>query len=358
MGRRKVAIALMALTLAVAACSGGGGGGKEAVTKGVLEEEDREFPIGPTTYVVSADAPSPEGKNHLYALFNPVGLRVQPGDTVVFENHSTQAPHTVTFGTDDAEGAEPPAVLTTAGQPNPAVFAPCYLDTPLPTGAEACPAPAAAVPPAYKGVGYWNSGALTPGGVTPEGGAKIAFTLARETPVGSYHFGCLLHSEMTGLLNVVETDDERRMPEEMAKKAKRNQRVVTAAADKLVEPARTDGTSITAGWGDTLTAVNRFAPASLTVKAGQKVTWKGASPFEPHTITFESPFKSPDEPGVFRPGGVKSGSRYTDGFAHSGVIGPKPFKEESFELVLPEPGIYSYRCVLHPGMAGQVIVTP
>jgi plastocyanin len=74
-------------------------------------------------------------------------------------------------------------------------------------------------------------------------------------------------------------------------------------------------------------------------------------------VTFESPFKSPEEPGTFVPGGVASGARYTKGFSNSGLFGAQPFPTDSFSLVFTRAGTYSYICVLHPGMAGQVEVT-
>jgi len=95
----------------------------------------------------------------------------------------------------------------------------------------------------------------------------------------------------------------------------------------------------------------------MNVKVGQSVTWKVGSPEEPHTVTFESPFKTPEDPGVLTPGGARSGARYSGGFAHSGLIGAKPFATDTFSLVFTKPGTYAYGCALHPGMGGQVVVT-
>lgn len=351
MGRRRAAIALVALALLATAC----GGGSEQTSEGVVDDGYRQFPRGPQTYTVSAGAPSPEGQNREYAFFSPVSLRVRPGDTVVFENRSTQSPHTVTFGAAGIGDSKVPSPLTTAARPNPAVFEPCYLTDLLPNDAEACPAPAPATPPAYQGAGYWNSGALAPAGA--EGPHQVSFTVAPETPVDTYSYRCLLHRSMHGSITVVEGDEERKTPADMAKRAGREHRALTAAAEKLTEPAPAEGVTVTAGWGDSVTAINRFSPAVATVKAGQKVTWKTAIPVGGHTVTFASPFQSPREPAAFAPGGAPTGSRYTGGFAHSGLIGPEPFPTDTFELVFPEPGTYRYVCVLHPGMGGEVVVT-
>ena len=53
---------------------------------------------GPLTYAVAVDGPSPEGRNISLAAYFPGGLKVHAGDTVVFDNKSTQAPHTISFG--------------------------------------------------------------------------------------------------------------------------------------------------------------------------------------------------------------------------------------------------------------------
>jgi plastocyanin len=144
----------------------------------------------------------------------------------------------------------------------------------------------------------------------------------------------------------------------VATRAKRQASVALQAAAAMAEPAPPAGDpAVTAGWGNYVTAVNRFSPAVLNIKAGQTVTWKGASLAEPHTVTFDSPFKTPEDAGVFTPGGARAGARYSGGFAHSGLIGAKPFPAETFSLVFTKPGTYPYVCVLHPGMAGQVVAT-
>jgi plastocyanin len=116
-------------------------------------------------------------------------------------------------------------------------------------------------------------------------------------------------------------------------------------------------TAVTAGWGDELVAVNRFSPVSVSVKVGDTVTWTGQSPYMPHTISFESPFRGPSDPDAFLPAGAKSGSAYSGAVAHSGTIGPPPeFPTNSFSLKFTKAGTYTYICILHPGMAGVVEV--
>ena len=359
-------------TIAVVALLLGGCSQSASKTSGGAVEDT---PTGPQTYAVAMDAPSPEGQNLGLAAYLPLGVAVRPGDTVIFENRSTDAPHTVSFGVPpfDPEG---PALVTKGGRPNPVVFEPCFAETLPAADTEACPAPPAASPPPYDGTGFWNSGVVPPGGrvtlqVAPRA-AQVAEPVTEpvaegeseaeappdETP--TYLFGCLLHHYMGGHLEVVENDSDRETPTEVAERAEKNRVSILALAEKQAEspPSAGDGTAVTAGWGTKVVAVNRFDPAVMRVKAGQSVTWRPLSPFEPHTVTFKSPFQAPEEPGVFSPVGVPNGGRYTGGLAHSGLLGPRPFPADSYSLVFAKPGTYSYVCVLHPGMAGQVEVTP
>jgi plastocyanin len=70
----------------------------------------------------------------------------------------------------------------------------------------------------------------------------------------------------------------------------------------------------------------KFAPATLTVKAGARVTWTN-SDTAPHTATAA---------GTFDTGTLKQGASKT--------------------LVLSKPGSYSYVCAFHPFMKGTVEV--
>jgi plastocyanin len=70
-----------------------------------------------------------------------------------------------------------------------------------------------------------------------------------------------------------------------------------------------------------------FAPASITVKAGTKVTWTNKDSTT-HTITSDT--------GAF----------------DSGNLAPNA----SFSVTFSTPGTFSYHCSLHPSMLGTVIV--
>jgi plastocyanin len=70
-----------------------------------------------------------------------------------------------------------------------------------------------------------------------------------------------------------------------------------------------------------------FAPATLTVKAGTKVTWVNRDD-EPHTAA--------DTDKRFKSSTLDTGDK--------------------FSFTFNEPGTYNYYCTLHPKMTGQIIV--
>jgi plastocyanin len=72
---------------------------------------------------------------------------------------------------------------------------------------------------------------------------------------------------------------------------------------------------------------NRFDPVAVEVAAGTTVTWSFEDGGTPHDVTGE---------------GWKSG---------------KPQSEGSFTHAFDQPGTYDYRCTLHGGMDGRVVVT-
>jgi plastocyanin len=72
---------------------------------------------------------------------------------------------------------------------------------------------------------------------------------------------------------------------------------------------------------------NRFSPGAIQVPAATAVTW-----------TFEDGLIPHDVKG--------------DGFASG-----KPRRDGSFTHTFDRPGTYTYRCTLHDGMDGRVVVT-
>jgi plastocyanin len=70
-----------------------------------------------------------------------------------------------------------------------------------------------------------------------------------------------------------------------------------------------------------------FEPATVTVEAGQEVTWKNHDPAE-HTVT-------------------QVGGGFDSGTMAAGA---------TFRTTFDQPGEYRYICALHPGMKGRVVV--
>ncbi len=270
---------------------------------------------GPLTYTVAVDGPSPEGKNIQLTAFFPAALKVHAGDTIVFDNRSTQAPHTITFGIKPDRSNSPSPVTKAAGF-NPAVFGPCVSAAEPTPDLEACPEPPAAQTAAYSGKGYWNSGALVPT-VAPEGPKQVEVKLEESIPAGQYLYACVLHPFMGGVVTVAAADSQRQDPKEVEALIPEQSAQAAAAAAAIPDPGPAAG-QVATGWGDKLVAVNRFEPAVEEVKAGETVTWKTGSPFEPHTVTFPT---------------------------------------DTFSLRFTKAGTYEYVCALHPGMAGTVKVT-
>jgi plastocyanin len=70
-----------------------------------------------------------------------------------------------------------------------------------------------------------------------------------------------------------------------------------------------------------------FMPTTLTVNAGEQVTWVNKDD-EPHTVVSDA--------GLFR-----SGAMDTD---------------ESFSFKFDKPGTYHFTCSIHPRMVGTIVV--
>jgi plastocyanin len=340
--RKGLVIITVALALVGAAC------GKDSKTKSA------SGPAGPQTYAIDMDVDGPP--QFQVAAYFPAAAIVRPGDTIVFENKAKGHGHTVTFGI-KADSSNRPAAVTATGEESALPFSPCFTDQEATAALTSCPSPPnPAAPPAYAGKGYWSSGVLSRAG-GPAFPSKITMKLADTIAPGDYRYQCMLHPFHVGTIRVAAKDAERLAPDAVRAAADRAITKAVADAAAIKTPAASPGT-VTAGWGTRIIAVMSFDPGNITTKVGEAVTWKNASPFEPHTVTFQSPFKGPADKGATAPAGVKSGGAYTSGLTSSGVFGPPPFFPAStFSLTFTKPGTYPYVCTLHAGMAGVVTVT-
>ena len=72
---------------------------------------------------------------------------------------------------------------------------------------------------------------------------------------------------------------------------------------------------------------NRFTPAAIQVPAGTEVTWTFKDGFVPHDVAADD---------------------FTSG---------EPRRKGTFTHTFDRPGTYPYRCTVHDGMTGRVVVT-
>jgi plastocyanin len=149
--------------------------------------------------------------------------------------------------------------------------------------------------------GVFDSGVLSPG-------ATFSFTFA--TP-GTYRYVCEIHGGMTG--TIVVGDGQ------------------TAAQPTPTAPAPTPTpvpTAIPQPSGAMVHILdNSYSPRTLTVPVGTTVTWMHTGTVK-HTVTATGLFDS----GILSPGAT-------------------------FRYTFTSPGTYTYRCELHSGMSGTIVVT-
>ncbi len=96
-----------------------------------------------------------------------------------------------------------------------------------------------------------------------------------------------------------------------------------------------------------------FYPGNITINEGDTINWTLGGHLV-HTVSFLSgaPIPDPGSPEVLLPAG---GSTYNGtGVASSGLLLP----DMNYSLTFTKRGFYDYRCLIHPGMAGVVIVQP
>lgn len=340
----------------VTAGCGGGGGGTPATAPPTAS-----VPSGPATLTVGVGGVDPGHPERDLLAFYPSTLSAHPGDTLRLANPTQETPHTVTFGVLPDHSNQPQLIAPGVGF-TPIAGGPCVSTQPVTAAATTCPGAPAAPPPApagtpapevtlpapFAGQPFYNSGIFV-------GGQTAVLQLAPTLAPGAYRFICMLHPTMAATLTVV-----------AAGKPIESSAALTAAAARAVTadiadaaraagsvPAPPAGTVQAGAMGRELT-VNQFFPQTVTVSAGQPVTWRDAN-YEPHVIVFGRQI-TPDDPLVFGGPNPAPGSSYTTELAVSGLIGAKPFASSTYALTFPTAGTYQYICAIHPGMAGTVVV--
>ncbi len=105
--------------------------------------------------------------------------------------------------------------------------------------------------------------------------------------------------------------------------------VTTAASTTAASTTAASTTAASTTAASTSVTIESFLfnPASLTIKAGETVTWTNKDSIA-HTIT--------EDKGVFDSGSINSGATYSFTFKTAGT--------------------FSYHCTIHPSMTGKIIV--
>jgi plastocyanin len=88
-----------------------------------------------------------------------------------------------------------------------------------------------------------------------------------------------------------------------------------------------DGAAPVTGVSEVTAKDNRFTPAAIQVRAGTTVTWRFKDGLVPHDVVA---------------GDFSSG---------------EPRRKGTFAHTFDRPGTYPYRCTVHDGMTGRVVVT-
>jgi plastocyanin len=211
---------------------------------------------------------------------------------------------------------------------------------------------------------------------------------------GNFKQVCLFHSNMTGVVHVLEASQKLPHDQDFYDRQAANQRrdllsdrdggLVAAchqngecaAHDSLKVRVVTAGIgeiSATAGGTQTLSVV-RFMDDQIHIRAGDTVEWTNQDPVTPHTVTF-----GPEPANIFLPfpsnlpmdadGSLHAVITSRSDSVSSGVIAAAaqdmvfgspqtPLGVTRFRVTFPNPGAFPYICTLHDtlGMKGMVIV--
>jgi plastocyanin len=100
-------VALSSVVLLLGACSGDKS--DKADSAASTTATTAAAVTGPQTYTVVADGPSTLGaENFVFGSYFPNSLKVRPGDTITFDNRSSNDIHTVSLGVKADRSDQPP----------------------------------------------------------------------------------------------------------------------------------------------------------------------------------------------------------------------------------------------------------
>jgi plastocyanin len=236
------------------------------------------------------------------------------------------------------------------GQPSP-VISPAVAFRTLDSGSS------------YSGGGANSGLPLAPG--------DAVWSLVIDLEPGTYTFMCDIHPGMVGVLSVVGDDVTVPNPSEAAIQGavEFGGSIGAANAVGMQLEAQPPQDGVQVGSGDTgRVTLNMFFPLAIEITAGESVTFTNPeTSVDPHTVSRPAvrgqdviPLPVEGGPPILQLGpsllpiGQSGDTVGLDDAFSSGLILPG----QSYTLTFEEPGVYSYVCNLHGGMAGTVVVQP
>jgi plastocyanin len=233
-----------------------------------------------------------------------------------------------------------------------------------------------------KGKSY-DGKKLASSGVFFGNGQAPPYTL-KFTKKGSYAYYCTIHGGMKGTVKVLGKGKAIPSVKANAKAAKKEYAKVAKRQIKDAKFAGPPGNEVWLGNDTVESSIFRFFPATKPVPVGTTVTFSmPAKTSEIHTVSFgpadylqtvADAFVAPDPanpsgpPNVFSaqvgfPSDVPTlpaydGTSHGNGFLSTGVLDreagtPSP---PSAQVTFSKAGTYSYICLIHPFMKGQIVV--
>ncbi len=217
---------------------------------------------------------------------------------------------------------------------------------------------------------------------------------------GNFKFVCLIHTNMTGTVHVLQKADHTQpfyaasLPYTQAEyntQAVREARDIIADADRLADEVANfprakhevimTGEMVATGGGRQYLSIVRFFPATIAIRKGETVEFTNVDPTEPHTITSgltDTNASDQDLVGVSptSDGGLASivnvpsdfGNATPTSGVNSGFLQAAPEDAVGrvqsapgttrLRVTFNVPGVFNYHCALHDvdGMYGKVVV--